>query len=753
MDPQISIIMPTHNRSALLQHTLGALARQTVSPEAFEVVLVADGCRDDTLAVAQSLELPYRFTVIDQFESGAAAARNRGSAAAAAPLLLFLDDDMEAAPGMVAAHLAAHEAHPGGVVLGYFPLVEPLGLSVFQQSNKRWWDNLFNAWSQPDHRFTFRDFCTGNVSLPRDVFERAEGFDIRFHDKAGEDHDLGFRLLQQGVRFHFAREAASSHRDVPSLANSFRRAAAEGRGHVLLAQKHPAIVTSLLLGQIAASPLFRSLWHLIWMQPALATLVAALVRVPLYLGGLFRQPGLWQRGYGFLHDYFYWCGVRDELGSLPRFRQLVGRAPATSFLRDPQASAVRSIDLCQPLEAIADVTAYARVRLYVMQNDCPRGSVEIVNHYQPMSVAQLHQIINDHFPARADTTTVGHAPALPVNVTVSVVVATYDRPDDLRVCLRSLLAQRSPRPIEIVVVDNHPTSGLTPPVAAEFPEIVLVNEPRVGLAYARNAGFSASAGAIVVATDDDVHIPPTWLEKLLAPFARPEVMATTGNVLPLELETRAQRLFETYGGLGRGFARKVADLSWFRQFEIAVPTWHLGATANAAFRAAIFNHPQIGLMDEALGPGMPSGVGEDAYLFYKILKAGYTIVYEPSAYVWHKHRRSMEALRGQLYNYSKGHVAYHLTTWGRDGDRRALTRLARDLPVSYFWRLREWRRDRHTYPLSLILLEMAGSLAGPWSLWQSRRRVRREGHSRPYGPSSQIQLHPKPLTTTSAPSR
>ena len=71
----------------------------------------------------------------------------------------------------------------------------------------------------------------------------------------------------------------------------------------------------------------------------------------------------------------------------------------------------------------------------------------------------------------------------------------------------------------------------------------------------------------------------------------------------------------------------------------AVPTWKLGATANAAFRAAIFSDPAIGVLDEALGAGMPTGCSEDTYLFYRILKAGHTIVYEPAAWVWHEHRR------------------------------------------------------------------------------------------------------------------
>jgi glycosyltransferase involved in cell wall biosynthesis len=422
----------------------------------------------------------------------------------------------------------------------------------------------------------------------------------------------------------------------------------------------------------------------------------------------------------------------------------------TNHTRDPHAVAVRTLDLSHPLKALADVSDYAGVCLFVMWGDRPLGRVEIANRHQPISTARLRQAIAakltlkllqegliQHFaPASLISSATGPA-TLPANIPVSVVVATYDRPDDLRKCLHCLVNQASPRPVEIIVVDNHPVSGLTAAVVAEFPGVVLVDEPRQGLAYARNSGFSASRGEIVIATDDDVTMPPGWLEKLVAPFINPDTMAVTGNILPLELETAAQRLFEAYGGLGRGFEPMVVNGNWFKQFVSAVPTWKLGATANAAFRAAIFTHPQIGLMDEALGPGMPSGVGEDTYLFYKVLRAGHTIVYEPSAYVWHKHRRDLAALRRQLYNYSKGHVAYHLTTLMRDQDLRALVHLGIWLPRYYLRRANDCLLSRGHYPLSLILLEIAGSLAGPRALWRSRRRVKREGRSVPYVPMVQ----------------
>jgi glycosyltransferase involved in cell wall biosynthesis len=60
-------------------------------------------------------------------------------------------------------------------------------------------------------------------------------------------------------------------------------------------------------------------------------------------------------------------------------------------------------------------------------------------------------------------------------------VATRDRPDDLRRCLESLTTQDTGRPLEIIIVDNNPSSGLTPPVVAGFPGVRLVSERRKGV--------------------------------------------------------------------------------------------------------------------------------------------------------------------------------------------------------------------------------------------------------------------------------
>jgi GT2 family glycosyltransferase len=384
------------------------------------------------------------------------------------------------------------------------------------------------------------------------------------------------------------------------------------------------------------------------------------------------------------------------------------------------------------------VGGYSRVRVFVRRGADLVGSVDVWHRgADSISIERLQdeiarrlarQLLKLDLKARLGAAVASAEPRLPPQ-TVSVIVPTCGLADDLRRCLRSLLTQRTRHTLEIIVVDNRPSDETAALVAGEFPSVRLVREPRVGLSYARNTGILHSAGSIIVTTDDDVVAQETWIESLVAPFARADVMCVTGHVLPSELQTEAQCRFEAYGGLGKGFEPREVDGAWFRSLRTAVPTWTLGATANAAFRRSIFSDPAIGPLDEALGAGTPTGCSEDTLLFYRILAAGGSIVYEPSAYVWHRHRESMAALRRQIYAYSKGHVAYQLTTLTRHADRRALVRLCYSLPKTYAGRAWQRLRRQSEYPLQLIALEVLGSLAGPWALWRSRRRVRRVGQA------------------------
>ena len=212
---------------------------------------------------------------------------------------------------------------------------------------------------------------------------------------------------------------------------------------------------------------------------------------------------------------------------------------------------------------------------------------------------------------------------------VTVAVCTRDRAGDLAACLDSLVSLDYPN-VDRLVVDNDPPDDSTERfVGDRFPSVRYVREPRPGLDWARNRAILECRGELLAFTDDDVVVDPGWVTALVEIFnADPGVMAVTGLVIPHELVTDAQRLFETYGGFGRGFARR-----WYRApagRSIAMPyagSGKFGTGANMAYRRTLFDH--VGGFDPALDVGTCTNGGGDLEMFFRVLKAGHTLVYAP----------------------------------------------------------------------------------------------------------------------------
>lgn len=252
--------------------------------------------------------------------------------------------------------------------------------------------------------------------------------------------------------------------------------------------------------------------------------------------------------------------------------------------------------------------------------------------------------------------------------TVSVVICTRDRPQQLEQCLRSLLALADP-PDEILVVDNAPSSDATQQVVAAIESVRYVREPRPGLSVARNTGIAQATGTIVAFTDDDVEVHPHWISRLRMGFQDPEVMVVTGLMLPAKLETEAEVAFHRGTSEFSWECRPlVFDAAYFEAMKpFGAPVWHIGAGANMALRRQIVE--QVGGFDERLGAGA-SGCSEDSEFWYRVLAAGYKCRYEPTAVIFHYHRSDLAGLRQQMYAYMQGHVtalliqAFQHRHWG-----------------------------------------------------------------------------------------
>jgi glycosyltransferase involved in cell wall biosynthesis len=294
---------------------LAALEDQDNPRDRMEVIVVADGCTDDTHEVLGQYRGPLSVRLIQQPNQGPAAARNAGATSAKGECLLFLDDDVVPNPRLVSAHLRAHQRSPGGVVIGPYP-PSHLGAGLLDLAVQAWWRNVFEELLKVGCRHSFASVLTGNLSLSADLFRRLGGFDTRF--RAHEDYEFGMRLIKADIMIVHEPEALALHHYQSYLAAHIERKMDEGRGDVMLLERYPELATELPLYRLMRSPA--------WQDRMIRTL--ALHRVPLT--GMLRRlllglldsldaaglSGAWGMLKGLLERYAYLHAVADQLGGV-----------------------------------------------------------------------------------------------------------------------------------------------------------------------------------------------------------------------------------------------------------------------------------------------------------------------------------------------------------------------------------------------------------------------------------------------------
>lgn len=346
--PEVSLIIPTHNQCAALRRTLEALRQQTCPLEKLEVIVVADGCIDDTIKMLESWEAPFALRVIQLWGNGAATARNEGAQAAQGRLLIFLDDDIESMPGLIEAHVSAHQRQPDAVVIGYLPPVYPEPLDFFHLEARTWWESKFSTMRESGHRFNYVDMLSGNFSLRAELFARLGGFDTNFPGCGGEDYEFGVRLIKSGAQFVHAPEAMGYHHDKTGLDRSFVRARKEGQADVMIGRRHPELRPILLISKINSpwTRLAKTFSKLAISRPARGDRLARLFQRMLVSHERWRRQNRWRKLYGVLRAYWYWRGAMEELGNPDELKKFLNEAPANN----PGADHQLDIDLRAGLE-------------------------------------------------------------------------------------------------------------------------------------------------------------------------------------------------------------------------------------------------------------------------------------------------------------------------------------------------------------------------------------------------------------------
>ena len=307
---------------------------------------------------------------------------------------------------------------------------------------------------------------------------------------------------------------------------------------------------------------------------------------------------------------------------------------------------------------------------------------------------------------------------------VSVIVCTKDRPEHLGRCLKSLEVYMHRDDVEIVVIDNNSSTLGTREVCQQYP-ITYVFESKPGSGATRNTGARIARGEYIALTDDDMVVEPGWVENLVRNFDDPNVGYVSGRILPVELRTKAQHLFELKGGLSKGVQRRVFDQRFFKRFRFrGVPIYLVAMGGNSMIPKRVWE--EVGGHDELFGVGSLVGGGDSHEICYKILRSGYTAIYDPEACARHWHPAQYEDLKNKLFVYGKADTAVQTKFLLRYGDVRSLLEIVLSRNYRQGKRFLQSLTRRSEFPLDLVLSEWIGNWVGPFAylcaLWRSKTK-------------------------------
>lgn len=241
---------------------------------------------------------------------------------------------------------------------------------------------------------------------------------------------------------------------------------------------------------------------------------------------------------------------------------------------------------------------------------------------------------------------------------VSVIVLSLNGADVIRECLDTLLVNDYPN-FEVLVVNNGSTDATPEIVSNKYPRVRLINLPQNrGYAGGMNEGLKASRGEILVPLNDDTINTPNLVREIVRPMLEdPQVGIVGCKILYPDRKTiqHAGGIILP-NGLTRHFGYEEEDRGQYdEQREVDYVTG-----CAIAIRRKIFR--QLGLYDDRYFPTYY----EEVEYAVRVRKAGYKIVYNPRALLYHLESKTEIRFSPQfLYRYSKSRWRFVLKnfTW------------------------------------------------------------------------------------------
>jgi GT2 family glycosyltransferase len=315
-DIEVSIIIPSFNKYPLNLFTLYSLEQQTYNPKKMEVIFINDSSTDQTEQSLKDYHPPFHFKYIRSTKNlGRSKVRNTGIKAAKGSILIFLDAEMMTKPDFVENHLKYHQSKENVIATGVMnsqaiytcvfpnfnkkildrianltnkritqndkevtPLIDKS--DIFNQSYKNlvyktypWFQQIIKNFGSDLKGFEFpwMAFLTGNVSIRKDLIEKAGCFDEEFVNYGYEDWELGYRLHKMGAAFIVAEDLGTYHQEHPVAEGKWKEAVGN---YGLFTFKHYDVETlflglelALIVDLVEMSEILREYKHLVKTYP------------------------------------------------------------------------------------------------------------------------------------------------------------------------------------------------------------------------------------------------------------------------------------------------------------------------------------------------------------------------------------------------------------------------------------------------------------------------------------------------------
>jgi GT2 family glycosyltransferase len=279
---------------------------------------------------------------------------------------------------------------------------------------------------------------------------------------------------------------------------------------------------------------------------------------------------------------------------------------------------------------------------------------------------------------------------------VSVVIATADRPGPLGRCLAAVAAVEHPRErLEVVVVDDGGSADLERVVGRAGLTVRLLRRERGGPGAARNAGARAAEGELLAFTDDDCLPEPGWLRGLCA-AAAPGTMVGGRTVNALA------------GNLCADASQHIQDLV-YAHYNRDPQRARFFATSNLAVPRDAFL--ELGGFDAATFPF----ASEDRDLCDRWRASGGALRSAPDAVVRHAHDLDLRGFVHQHVEYGRGAARYHRAR-ARRGTGRLLDETSFHLDRSLWLRTARLRPARRAAGITALLAVWQGANAAGYLL-------------------------------------